>query len=212
PPAACPRPRGRAPPEDAALPPDLPAARDFALGMPGPPLSISMDFIAGGLVEMIGGAACAVLLAAFAWWAAIALAGAWLATHWLLRESMVWFDRNTDEVRAAQRDAHYAYGLAVEAPPAKELRLFGLADWTLDRFVARPTLLHRLQYEATRVREKPLALSLLLVTGANLLVFWALAAAAANHTLDLARVVVFAQCAVGVSMIAFGGLNWALEG
>ena len=30
-----------------------------------------------------------------------------MATHWLLRESAVWFDRNTDEVRAAQRDADY---------------------------------------------------------------------------------------------------------
>ena len=40
----------------------------------------------------------------FAWWAPVLLAGAWLSTHWLLRESAVWFDRNTDEVRRAQRD------------------------------------------------------------------------------------------------------------
>jgi len=33
------------------------------------------------------------------------LAGAWLATHWLLRESAVWRDRNTDIVRDAQRHA-----------------------------------------------------------------------------------------------------------
>ncbi len=95
------------------------------------------------------------------------LAGAWLATHWLLRESAVWRDRNTDEVRGAQRDADYAYRLAVDPPAAKEVRLFGLADWTLDRFVDRRTRLHALQYEATRLREKPLAWSLLLVAGAN---------------------------------------------
>ena len=40
-------------------PSDLTVARDFDLGMTGPPLSISMDFIAGGLVEMIGGLASA---------------------------------------------------------------------------------------------------------------------------------------------------------
>jgi ABC-type multidrug transport system fused ATPase/permease subunit len=53
---------------------------------------------------------------------------------------------------------------------------------------------------------------LLLVTGANLLVFWSLASAAANQQIDLARAVVFAQSAVGVSMIAFGGRNWVLDG
>ena len=31
----------------------------------------------------------------------------------------VWFDRNTEEVRAAQRDADYAYRLAVDAPASK---------------------------------------------------------------------------------------------
>ena len=73
-------------------------------------------------------------------------AGAWLATHWLLRESAVWRDRNTDEVRSAQRDADYAYRLAVDPPASKELRLFGLVGWTIERFVARRTRLHELQY------------------------------------------------------------------
>ena len=59
------------------------------------------------------------------------LAGAWLATHWLLRESAIWRDRNTEEVRGAQRDADYAYRLAVDPPASKELRLFGLAGWTM---------------------------------------------------------------------------------
>src|SRR5205085_10641208 len=124
-------------------------------------------FIAGGVVEAIGGAACAAIPVAFAWWAPIVLAGAWLATHWLLRESAVWRDRNTDEVRAAQRDAEYAYRLAVDAAPAKELRLFGLAEWTLRRFVERRSLLHRLQYDATRLRERPVLWSLLVVLAAN---------------------------------------------
>src|SRR5438445_588765 len=48
---ACVRPSGVAHLEDPTLTGDLTAARDFDLGMTGPPLSISMDFIAGGLVE-----------------------------------------------------------------------------------------------------------------------------------------------------------------
>jgi ABC-type multidrug transport system fused ATPase/permease subunit len=171
-----------------------------------------MDFIAGGMAEMIGGVASAVILVGFAWWAPIVLAGAWLATHWLLRESAVWQDRNTPEVRAAQRDADYALRLAVDPPASKELRLFGLAGWTLERFIARRTTLHRLQYEATRLRERPVLWSLLIVVAANVAVFWALASAASSGTLSTGALVVYAQCAVGVSLIAFGGFSWALDG
>ena len=152
------------------------------------------------------------MLFAYAWWAPIVLGGAWLATHWWLRESAVWHDRNTDEVRAAQRDADYTYRLAVDPAPAKELRLFGLVGWTIDRFVNRRTRLHALQYEATRLRERPMLWSLLLVLAANIVVFWSLADAADAGRITLAEVVVFAQAAVGTSMIAFGGLSWALDG
>src|SRR5207302_7657972 len=198
--------------EDPKLTNDLTVARDFDLGMTGPPLAISMDFIASGMVEIVGGIACAVILFRYAWWAPILLAGAWAATHWLLRESAIWRDRNTEEVRGAQRDADYAYRLAVDPPASKELRLFGLVGWTIDRFVARRTRLHELQYAATRLREKPLIWSLLLVVGANIAVFWALASGAANGKISLGAAVAYMQSAVGVSMIAFGGFSWALDG
>jgi len=209
---ACVRPPGMGHLEDPKLTSDLTVARDFDLGMTGPPLAISMDFIASGMVEMIGGVACALILARYAWWAPILLAGAWLATHWLLRESAIWHDRNTDEVRAAQRDADYSYRLAVDPPASKELRLFGLASWTIDRFIARRTRLHELQYAATRLRERPVVWSVLLVTSANVLVFWLLASAVSAGRISLAEAVVYVQSAVGVSMIAFGGFSWALDG
>jgi ATP-binding cassette, subfamily B, bacterial len=44
-------------------------ARDFDLGMTGPPMHINMDFIAGGLVEMIARLSSALVLFAYAWWA-----------------------------------------------------------------------------------------------------------------------------------------------
>jgi ATP-binding cassette subfamily B protein len=209
---ACVSPPGIGHLEDPELGNDLTVAREFDLGMTGPPLSISMDFIAGSLVEMVAGVASAAVLFAFAWWAPIVLTGAWLATHWLLRESAVWRDRNTDEVRSAQRDADYAYRLAVDPPAAKELRLFGLAGWTVERFIDRRATLHRLQYEATRLRERSVLSSVVIVGTANVAVFWALASAATDGGIELGQTVTFAQAAVGASLIAFGGLNWALDG
>ena len=198
--------------EDPDLAADLQVARDFDRGMTAPPLATSMDFIAGGLVDLVAGLAQACVLFGFAWWAPFVLAGAWLSTHWLLRESGVWRDRNTDEVRLAARDADYAYRLAVDPPAAKELRIFGLPDWVLERFITSRRRLHRLQYEATRMRERSVLASLGLVLAANALVLWMLGAAALDHRLALGGLVAYASATVGASMIAFGGLNWALDG
>ena len=210
--AACVGPPGMGHLEDPDLTSDLTTAREFDYGMTGPPMWMNVDFISTGLVDLVGGLAACVVLFAYAWWAPLLLGGAWLSTHWLLRESGVWRDRNTAEVREAQRHAEYAYKLAVDPPAAKELRLFGLARWTVDRFVARRTQLYDLQYRATRLREKPVLWCLLLVTGANVAVFWSLASAATGGRLDLDQLVVYAQVAVGSSAIAFGGLNWAMDG
>ncbi|HZU71313.1 MAG TPA: ABC transporter ATP-binding protein [Acidimicrobiales bacterium] len=209
---ACVGPAGVGHLEDPTLIGDLTVAREFDFGMTGPPMHLNMDFIASGLVDLLGGLSSAIVLFGYSWWAAVLLGGSWISTHWLLRESSVWRDRNTDEVREAQRHADYAYRLAVDPPAAKELRLFGLVGWTLERFIDRRRRLFDLQYRATRLRERSVLLSLLLVTGANLVVFWALAEAAAGGQLRLDRLVVFAQVAVGTSLIAFGGLNWALDG
>src|SRR6266851_9708572 len=198
--------------EDPDLAGDLQLARDFDRGISGPPLSLSMDFIAGGLADLLAGLAQACVLFGFALWAPFVLAGAWLSTHWLLRESGVWRDRNTYEVRAAQRDAEYSYRLAVDPPAAKEIRVFGLPDWVLDRFVTKRRRLHLLQYQATRMRERSVLASVALVGAANGLVLWALAAAALGHRLGLGSLVAYASAAIGTSMIAFGGLNWALDG
>jgi ATP-binding cassette subfamily B protein len=209
---ACVQPPGIGHLEDPSLAEDLTVAREFDRGQTGPPMYMNVDFTASSLVEMVGGIAAAVVLFGFSWWAPVVLVVAWSATHWLLRESGVWRDRNTPEVRSAQRHADYAYQLAVEPAAAKELRLFGLAGWAVERFTERRRRLFELQYTATRLRERPMIWSLLIVVVANGLVFWALGSAAVGGDLGLDRLVVFAQVAVGVSSIAFGGLNWVLDG
>ena len=208
---ACLTPPGMGHLERPELTNDLTMARDFELGITGPPLSISMDFIASGLVALIAGFAAALVLVRYRWWAPIVLVVAWGSTHWLLKESGVWKDRNTDEVRDAQRHADYAYRLAVDAPAAKELRLFGLGGWVVDRFIGRRRRLYELQWKATRLRERSVVAALVIVAAGNLLVFWSLAMDGANGRLSLASVVVFLQTAAAVNLIAFGELSWALD-
>lgn len=69
---------------------DLTAARDFELGLSGPTLSLSIGFIASGLVDLFAGLAQVAILGAFHWWAPVLVGGAWASTHWLLRESAGW--------------------------------------------------------------------------------------------------------------------------
>jgi ATP-binding cassette subfamily B protein len=191
---------------------DLTTARDFDLGWTAPPMFLNMDFIAQGLVLLLGGIVSALVLFGFAWWAPLLLLGAWGSTHWLLRESGVWRDRNTDEVKTARRHTSYAYDLATEPAAAKEVRLFGLSPWLLERFTAHRLRLHDLQYAATRLRERSLAGALLIVLAANVLVFWLLAQRGYDGRLGLQGVVTYAAAAFGASSIAFGGLSWALDG
>src|SRR5256885_15316153 len=97
---ACVRPAGMGHLENAKLTHDLTMARDFDLGISGPPIFISMDFIAAGLVELFGGLASAVVLAGYAWWAPLVLAGAWLAPPLAVRGTARWGDPETPARRA----------------------------------------------------------------------------------------------------------------
>jgi ATP-binding cassette subfamily C protein len=194
--------------EDPSLTSDLTVAR-LRPGMTGPPLFISMDFIAGGMVEMIGGLAAAAVLFAYTWWAPI-LSQARGSPRSGCCARAASGSTATPEVRAAaRRRLHIPDG---RRSPAKELRLFGLVGWTIDRFVERRTRLHALQHDCQRLREQPMRWSLLIVLGANVLVFWSLAAAVTGGRISLAEVVAFTQAAVGVSLLAFGGFTWALDG
>jgi len=189
---------------------DLTMARDFDLGIAGPPMSVSMGFIAGGLAELLAGVAQALILFGYRWWVPLVLVAAWGSTHWILRESAIWRDRQTDEVLEAQRHADYTYRLAVDPPAAKELRLFGLADWTIDRFADRRRQLVDLRWAATRLRQRPVRWALAVVLVANTLVFWFLARDAVDGRIGLGAIVTFAVAALGTHSLAFGGLNWAL--
>jgi ABC-type multidrug transport system fused ATPase/permease subunit len=197
--------------EDSSLQTELSVARDFDLGIMGPPLFVSMSFIAEGLRPLVAGVAAAVVLAGFTWWAPLVLLVGWGSTHWLLRESGIWKDRNTDKVQNAQRHADYAYRLAVDAPAAKEVRLFGLAGWVVGRFADRRRHLFELQWEATRLRERSVTTSLMAVAVANGLVFWRLAVSLADGDLSTGSAITYLLAALTVSSIAFGGLNWALD-
>lgn len=198
--------------ERPGLAAELVAARDFDLGIVGPPISVSMGFIGAGLVELLSGATQAVALATVTWWGAIVVAAAWLATHRLLRSASFWANRSDPEVQSEQRHADYAYRLAVEAGPAKEVRVFGLGGWVVERFAARRRRLLDLQWQAMRLQQRSLLLVSAVLAAAHAVVLVPLIGSALDGDLALASVVVAAQALIGVSALGIGlSFSWALD-
>ncbi|MEZ5226711.1 MAG: ABC transporter ATP-binding protein [Acidimicrobiales bacterium] len=187
------------------------AARDFDLGQIGPPLSVSLGFVGAGLVEMLSGAAQAVALATVTWWGAIVVAAAWLSSHWLLRESSFFARRGDPDVQAQQRHADYSYRLAVEASPAKEIRVFGLGDWVVDRFAGHRSRLLDLQWDAMRLRQRSLSTVFAVLAVAHGMVLVVLIRRAIDGSVGLSQLVVAAQALIGVSALGVGGFSWALD-
>jgi ABC-type multidrug transport system fused ATPase/permease subunit len=209
---ACADPAGIGHLERPGLADELTMGRDFDLGITGPPLSVALGFISAGLVALGGGVAQTIVLGTVLWWAPFVIGGAWLSTHWLPRESSVWTSRTDPEVMAEQRHADYAYRLAVEAQRAKELRVFGLGGWTVERFASRRRHLVELQWTAMRLRQRSLLTVFAVLGVAHALVLVPLVSTAVDGDLALGSVVVGAQALLGASALAVGGFAWALEG
>ncbi|HKF17934.1 MAG TPA: ATP-binding cassette domain-containing protein [Candidatus Dormibacteraeota bacterium] len=205
---ACTRPPGLGHLEQRDLADELAASRNFDLGLASPPLQTSMPQIGNGFAEILSGLAQAAVLAGYRWWAALLVAGAWASTHVLLRESSLWKAWASESVTEEQRHVEYAYRLAVDAPAAKEIRLFGLADWAVDRFAARRRRMTEALFRERRLRMRPMRWSMAAIVLGNGLVFGSLARDALAGGLGLGSLVAFAQATIGTSALAFGEFDW----
>jgi ATP-binding cassette, subfamily B, bacterial len=209
---ACIRPAGLAHLEQPDLADQLERVRTFDLGVEGPSLQAATPRIGSGFAELGGGAAQALILASYAWWAGLLLAAAWLSTHFLLRDTAGWRVWYSDPVVKAGRRAQYFYRLAVDSPASKEVRVFGLARWAVDLVAGGRRQVIDIILEAQRLREGPVRWGLLVVAVANAVVFWRLAADAGSGHLQLTGLVIYAQAAIGASALAFGDFDWWFRG
>jgi ABC-type transport system involved in cytochrome bd biosynthesis fused ATPase/permease subunit len=205
---ACDGPEGLAHLDHPDLADELSSARDFDLGLTAPPIIVCMPNIGGGFSALAGGLAQALLLAGYRWWAPLLVGGAWASTHRLLKPAAIWHGRTSPEVAEQQRRADYAYRLAVEAPAAKELRLFGLAPWVVGGFTSLRRRLLDQSWEERRLRFRPTWWAVVVVTLANGVFFWLLARDAIAGDVGVGAVVAFAQAAIGASALAFGEADW----
>ena len=122
---ACVRPPGMAHMEDPKLTNDLTVARDFDLGMTGPPLFISMDFITCGWLLRLG-VTVALLMSihpALVLLAAFALPTV-LTSTWRPAVERSAQERGTPFSRLAR----HLFTTATTATPGKEVRVLGIGE------------------------------------------------------------------------------------
>jgi ATP-binding cassette, subfamily B, bacterial len=189
----------------------LTLAREFDLGMTGPTLAECMSFLGSSLAQSSGGIVAALSLGAYTWWAPLLVLFAWLSPHFLLREGNSWREWRSDEVKEHQRHADYAYKMAVDRPSAKELRLFNLRSWVVERYVHRRRVLLDIVMEAIRLRERSLVWTMLAMIGTNGLLLSLLAVSAWRGGIGLGTLISFVSLVVAASGLGSMDFGWWLS-
>ena len=130
--SAAARPSGIAPLEDPAVAAELGAIEEYDRA--GNYRDAILRLVALVVRRLQGAAAFAILLG-FRWWAPLVVLAGWR----LVNRSVAQWVENGVALGHAQggtglRRAQYYRSLAVETPAAKEVRIFGLGDWVVDRY------------------------------------------------------------------------------
>ncbi|GAA1576012.1 ABC transporter ATP-binding protein [Kribbella hippodromi] len=162
-----------------------------------------LPFLLASRITLIGSAI--IVGAMFAWWVAVMLVAMAVLLEWhsgrlIEREVDVWWG-NTEE----QRRAHYLFDLGMRDAP-KELRVFGLHNWLVKRYVGEWTAGYRPVWARRRSNVK----RTLLIGGVQLIVngiaIIAVGRAALNGSLQLTQVATTlpAILAIGQSSNGYG--------
>lgn len=104
------------------------------IGVAGYPPGQAVTALARLVSSRLTGIAAVILLATVEWWLPFPIAAVWIAiSRWRLRDVKKAVDAE-ESAAGALRHATYARELATDGVGAKEIRVFGIQDWLLDRF------------------------------------------------------------------------------
>ncbi|MVO85268.1 ATP-binding cassette domain-containing protein [Streptomyces sp. p1417] len=186
--------------------------RARAVGLGAHPPSQAVIALAGLVPLRLTGLVSAVLLGwAGQWWMPLVLGAGWVVTgRW--QEKEIGRSVSAHAGHTAQlRRAAYLRELATTAPAAKEIRLFGMRSWLVDRF-STAWWDGMVQLRRGRVSPRRHALAVLLLLAAHLAVVLPLAYSATRGSLSVQHLTVALQALLGMFALGFSGdLQWTLH-
>ena len=153
----------------------------------------------------VAGIGQAVILGFFAWWAPLLiLAAAWGTRRWIARE-VANFLHAQQMATASLRRSNYLREVALGNAAAKELRVFGLGQWSVQAF---GDLWHRamadvwVERHSSRKTLLAVAPAFALAYG---LVFYAIGQAAIGGQVSLGHAAAYSSAALGMFALVYGG-------
>ncbi|HEY3606496.1 MAG TPA: ABC transporter ATP-binding protein [Pseudonocardiaceae bacterium] len=196
--------------DDADVADRIERARAIGLGSHLPGQAVTA--LAGLVPLRLTGLACAVLLGwAGQWWMPLVLGAAWVVTgRWQEKEIERSVSAHAGET-ARLRRAAYLREVATTPFAAKEVRLFGLRSWLVDRFTTA-WWDGMVQLRRARVSPRRHALAVVLLLVAHVAVVLPLAYLAGRGTLSAEQLAVALQALLGMFAFGFSGdLQWLLH-
>jgi len=194
---------GIAPLEDPAFADELDAVHDAERrGV----LQRPVTQLSAVLTTRLRGIGAAVVLLGFHAWAALALAAAWQLTNLVyLRATERGLTSRSGLGAARLRRSEYLRALAMEPAAAKEVRVFGLAGWTVGEYGDAWLDALGLMWRNRRAERGLNALALAGLALSHAAVLGALGMAAAHGQVTLAALFVFVQAAIATADLGLIG-------
>jgi ABC-type multidrug transport system fused ATPase/permease subunit len=141
--------------------------------------------------QLVQSLAALAVLSLYRWWLAAAVFAAGL---WWSREFRRDYLRQTEALAgqaSALRRSGYLRGLVLQPAAAKEIRLFGLAGWLVERFRAEWDAAMEVVWRQREKRRLPLLAALLALTGTEFAAFALLGRDAVRGVIALGAAVIF---------------------
>jgi ATP-binding cassette subfamily B protein len=152
------------------------------------------------------------LLLGFRWWAPLALAAAWHLTNRVYlqaTENGVTVEMGDGAMRL--RRAEYLRSLAMEAPAAKEIRVFGLGGWVVGRYADAWLEALGVMWRSRRANRALTAAAVVALAASHAAVLGALGSAAARGQVTAAALLVFVQAVIATADLGMiGDYQWYL--
>ncbi|GAA0585271.1 ABC transporter ATP-binding protein [Streptomyces crystallinus] len=186
--------------------------RARAVGLGAHPPGQAVTALVGLVPLRLTGLVSAVLLGwAGQWWMPVVLGAAWVVTgRWQEKEIQRSVSAHAGET-AQLRRAAYLREVATTAPAAKEVRLFGLRSWLVERFTTA-WWDGMVQMRRARVSPRRHALAILLLLAAHLAVVLPLVHQATHGDRSVEQLTVALQALLGLFALGFSGdLQWMLH-
>lgn len=149
----------------------------------------------------LAGVASAGVLAAYRWWLAVALLGVYaVVTRVLVGQLRTTVGALRGNTRRFRRSSYFR-DLALGTAAGKELRVFGLGSWVLERFAGEWQLAMAGFWQQQRKGRWVPIICAGSVTGAQVVTHVLLARSAVAGDIDLSQLVTFAGAAAGVATV-----------